>query len=459
LAIDSALDDPGLDGVPTADASAGPDLATRARADDTRFLLAVFVDLTGKPCAKLVPVESVEELQTEGVGFAGYAAGALGQAPSDPDLIAIPDPASYTPLPFIKPGLALVHCDPHVLGRPWPYAPRVILKRQLERAQALGLSLYVGAEVEYFLVRRDGTGALQVADSQDTAQRPCYDVRDLTRMYDHLAAVSTAMNGLGWGNYANDHEDANGQFEQNFQYADALTTADRVVTARYILSVLAEQRDMTATFMPKPFSDRTGSGLHMHLSLWRGEQAAFPASEDERGLGLSELAYSFIAGILDHASALQAVIAPTVNSYKRTGATASATRSGATWSPRTATYGGNDRTHFLRVPDGNRVELRGGDGSANPYLAAAATLAAGLDGIERGLDPGAPGDTAAARPDLPPTLVHAVEALEADPVVCGALDAAGPGVSAYFAGLKRTEFFDWHNTVTPWEIDRYVTAF
>jgi glutamine synthetase len=436
------------------DESAGSALGALARRDGVEFILAVFVDLTGKPCAKLVPIEAVEELATDGVGFAGYAAGALGQQPSDPDVVARPDVSSYTPLPFVQPGLALVHCDPYVSGEPWPYAPRVILKSMLNRAAEKGLDLFVGAEVEYFLVHRDAAGALGVADPRDTAQRPCYDARDLTRMYDHLTAVSRAMNALGWGNYANDHEDGNGQFEQNFAYADALTTADRVTTLRYLISVLAEQRGMTATFMPKPFTDRTGSGLHLHLSLWRNGAPMFPAADDARGLGLSPLAYAFIAGILDHACGLQAVIGPTVNSYKRTGATS--TRSGATWSPRRATYGGNDRTHFLRVPDGNRVELRGGDGSANPYLAAAAALAAGLDGIERDLDPGDSGETG---PVLPSTLLHAVEALEADPVVTGALDAVGPGVGEYFANLKRDEFFDWHGTVTPWEVDHYVTAF
>lgn len=435
-----------------------PDLAARARADGIEFLLALFVDLTGKPCAKLVPIEAVEELQTDGVGFAGYAVGAMGQDPKDPDLVAVPDPASYMPVPFLKQGLAIVHCDPHVLGEPWRFAPRVILKEQLARAAELGLELKVGAEVEYFLVQRDGDGGLRVADPQDVAARPCYDARDLMRMYEHLTAVSKAINSLGWGNYANDHEDGNGQFEQNFAYADALTTADRVVTLRYLLSVMAEERGMVATFMPKPFTDRTGSGLHMHLSLWRGGQPAFPADDDAHGLGLSPVAYSFIAGLLEHACGLQALLGPTVNSYKRTGATS--TRSGATWSPRTATYGGNDRTHFLRVPDGNRVELRGGDGSANPYLAAAAALAAGLDGVARQLDPGAPGAPAeAGRASLPPTLLHAVEALEDDPVVAGALDVAGPGVSTYFADLKRAEFFEWHGQVTFWEVDRYVTAF
>ncbi|MGU3583146.1 type III glutamate--ammonia ligase [Rhodococcus sp. C26F] len=436
--------------------SGSPTLTELAHAAGTRYILAVFTTLSGKPCAKLVPVESVGELETEGVGFAGYAAGSMGQVPKDPDLVAIPDAASFTPIPFVREGLALVHCDPHVEGKPWPYAPRVILESVLAQAAELGLEVNVGAEIEYFLVNKDENGTLRTADALDTSRQPCYDARDVTRMYEHLTSISSAMNTLGWGNYANDHEDGNGQFEQNFQYADALTTADRVVTLRYLISVLAEQRGMTATFMPKPFADRTGSGMHMHLSLWSDGASAFPDASDPRGLGLSKTAYSFIAGILEHACALQGVIAPTVNSYKRTGATS--TSSGATWSPRHATYGGNDRTHYLRVPDSNRVELRGGDGSANPYLATAATVAAGLDGIERNLDPGAPG-TGGSTETLPMTLLHAMDALRADPVVSGALDAAGASVADYFASLKREEFFHWHNTVTPWEIDSYLTAF
>ena len=436
---------------PSAPTRPETDLAARARADGVRFLLALFVDLTGKPCAKLVPVEAADALQHEGVGFAGYAVGAIGQQPCDPDLIAIPDLASYTPLPQVREGLALVHCDPHVDGRPWPFAPRVILKAML--AQAAPLELFAGAEVEYFLVSRDAEGRLAPADERDVHAQPCYDARGVTRMYDHLTEVSSAMNALGWGNYANDHEDGNGQFEQNFAYADALTTADRVITARYLISVLAERRGMVATFMPKPFADRTGSGLHLHLSLWRDGGSLFPGADGP--LGLSTLAGSFLAGILEHAPGMQAVLAPTVNSYKRTGA--STTRSGATWSPNRVSYGGNDRTHFIRVPDEQRIELRGGDGSTNPYLALAVSLAAGLDGVQRGLDPGEPG--AGGRPELPPTLLHAVDALTADPVVTAALDTAGAGVAEYLAGVKRAEFLDWHATVGPWEVDRYLTAF
>lgn len=437
------------------------ELATLAAQSGTTFILALFVDLNGKPCAKLVPVEAVEELATEGVGFAGYAVGAMGQEPKDPDLMAIPDVASFTPIPFVKEGLAIVHCDPHVGGRPWPYAPRNILKSLIRQAADAGFEPWVGAEVEYFLLKRDAGGKLVPADDDDNAAQPCYDARGVTRMYDHLVAISTAMNILGWGNYANDHEDGSGQFEQNFKYAEALVTADRVVTLRYLLNVMAAERGMIATFMPKPFADKTGSGLHLHISLTSGGTPVFPAQgEDTLGAGLSETAYSFIAGILDHACALQALIAPTVNSYKRTGATATA--SGASWAPRTPTWGGNDRTHYIRIPDGSRLELRGGDGAANPYLAIAGALAAGLDGVKRSLTPGPVGSGPGG--SLPLTLVHAVDDFEADPVLTAMLDAAqgdwtdAGSVAAYYANLKREEFFAWHSHVGSWEHDRYLTA-
>ncbi len=443
------------------------ELADLCAASGTKFILALFVDLRGKPCAKLVPVEAVDELATDGVGFAGYAVGAIGQEPKDPDLIAIPDPASFTPIPFIKEGLAIVHCDPYVEGKPWPFAPRNILKSLIAQAADAGFEPWVGAEVEYFLLKRAANGSLVTADDADDSDQPCYDVRGLTRMYEHLTEVSTAMNELGWGNYANDHEDGNGQFEQNFKYAEALTTADRVITLRYLLSTIAAERGMIATFMPKPFAERTGSGLHLHLSLTSAGAPVFPGApeEDERGLGLSPTAYAFVGGVLEHATALQALMAPTVNSYKRTGATA--TRSGASWAPRRPTYGGNDRTHYVRIPDDQRVELRGGDGSANPYLAIAAALGAGLDGIKRSLDPGAIGGCPEHIDSLPLTLLHAVESLEADAVVTAVLDAALPAewadgnaaVSEYFSRLKREEFFAWHSAVSPWEIDSYLTAF
>jgi glutamine synthetase len=373
------------------------------------------------------------------------------------------------PAPW-RPGLGIIQCDPYVLGEPWPFAPRVILRRQIERLAESGYALKVGAEVEYFLVRPTPEGGIDVADPQDKAKAPCYDARALTRMYDHLTTVSSHMNALGWANYANDHEDANGQFEQNFRYADPLTTADRVIVFRYMVHSLAAEAGMLATFMPKPFSHLTGNGLHMHLSLWDSSgRELCAAADDERGLGLSELGYSFIGGLLEHAEALCAVTCPTVNSYKRLAS--APPNSGAAWSPVYATYGGNDRTHMLRVPDAGRVEDRCIDGSANPYLALSALIAAGMDGLERRLDPGGPcefnllqlSEQEAAELGLrtmPMTLWHALDHLERDEVLRDGLGKTPQGDYVdYFVATKRDEVRSSHAAVTPWEIDRYLQAF
>jgi len=446
------------------------DLRARAVADGVEFFFAMFVDMHGKPCAKMIPVEALDVLLGGGAGFAGFAAGPMGQSPADPDMIAVPDPASYTVAPW-QPELAVLQCDIHVDGEPWPYAPRLILKGMLEKASQRGLTYNVGCEAEYFLVRRTPPRGIEVADPLDRSEAPCYDAKGLTRMFDHLTTMSKYMNRLGWANYANDHEDANGQFEQNFAYSDALTSADRLIFFRYMVHTVAHQAGMAATFMPKPFANLTGSGLHLHSSLWdaaSGEEL-FAAADDPRGLGLSALAYQYIGGLIAHAPALAAVLCPTVNSYKRMGV--GAPQSGATWAPAYATYGGNNRTQMLRVPDGGRVENRACDGSANPYLAMAAQLAAGLDGIDRGLDPGEPNrdnlyvlpaEEVASRGirSLPPTLLHAADELVADDVMRDALGKTPDGDYVdYYAKVKRLEFHTWHSVVTDWEVERYLTLF
>jgi glutamine synthetase len=446
------------------------DLRARAVADGVEFFFAMFVDMHGKPCAKMIPVEALDVLLGGGAGFAGFAAGPMGQSPADPDMIAVPDPASYTVAPW-QPELAVLQCDIHVDGEPWPYAPRLILKGMLEKASQRGLTYNVGCEAEYFLVRRTPPRGIEVADPLDRSEAPCYDAKGLTRMFDHLTTMSKYMNRLGWANYANDHEDANGQFEQNFAYSDALTSADRLIFFRYMVHTVAHQAGMAATFMPKPFANLTGSGLHLHSSLWdaaSGEEL-FAAADDPRGLGLSALAYQYIGGLIAHAPALAAVLCPTVNSYKRMGV--GAPQSGATWAPAYATYGGNNRTQMLRVPDGGRVENRACDGSANPYLAMAAQLAAGLDGIDRGLDPGEPNrdnlyvlpaEEVASRGirSLPPTLLHAADELVADDVMRDALGKTPDGDYVdYYAKVKREEFHTWHSVVTDWEVERYLTLF
>ena len=286
-----------------------------------------------------------------------------------------------------------MQCDPTVEGEPWPYAPRVILRNALDRLKSeRNMVLKAGFEAEYSLVVRGENGEITVADERDGDPQPCYDARGLTRMLPHLTTVSKHLNAMGWSNYANDHEDANGQYEQNWQYSDAMTTADRLILFRLMVHTLAQRDGRYATFMPKPFADKTGNGLHAHLSLWTadGDEPLFPAGggADSKGLGLSETAYRFTAGLLAHAEALVAVACPIVNSYKRMGV--GAPTSGATWAPAYAAYGGNNRTHMIRVPEPDRIELRLLDGAANPYLALAAVLACGLDGIDNEMDPGEP---------------------------------------------------------------------
>src|SRR6266496_5507613 len=262
------------------------------------FIFAQFVDMHGKPNAKLVPASHIADLLEDGAGFAGFAAGDIGQGPHDPDLAAMPDLASFTLLPW-RPGVARFACDVHVEGQEWPYDPRTILRRQVARARELGFDFMLGCELEYFLVRRLEDGSLEIADQLDTLEQPCYDMRALTRNLDFVSAVATNVTSLGWDNYATDHEDANGQFEQNFEYADALTTCDRAVFFRYMVEAMAQEHGLIATFMPKPFAHLTGNGCHFHMSLWRDGVNVFDRDQgdDPRGLGLSEDAYRFIDGL------------------------------------------------------------------------------------------------------------------------------------------------------------------
>jgi glutamine synthetase len=434
------------------------------------FLFAQFVDMHGKPSAKLVPAHHLDDLLEDGAGFAGFAAGDLGQGPDDPDMIAVPDPRTLTILPW-QPNVARFACDVTVEGEEWDYCPRTILRRALDRAVALGFEVKIGAELEYFLLRRRPDGGIEIADQLDTLAQPCYDMRALTRNLDFVTQVADAVTGLGWDNYATDHEDANGQFEQNFEFADALTTCDRAVFFRYMVETLAQQRGLLATFMPKPFADKTGNGCHFHVSLWKDGENAFARERDEdpRGLGLSDAGYQFIGGLKAHAKAYIAVTAPTVNSYKRL--VVGAPTSGATWAPAYISYGYNNRTQMLRVPAPGRVEDRTVDGSCNPYLAAAAMLTAGLDGIERGLDPGDPNGANLYKlsPEeleregielLPANLLDAIRELERDEVLRKGLGRTRDGDYVdYFVQTKLAEWQAAHEQVTQWELDRYLQLF
>ncbi|HET8756682.1 MAG TPA: type III glutamate--ammonia ligase [Solirubrobacteraceae bacterium] len=446
------------------------DVERYIREHDVEFLFAQFVDMHGKPNAKLVPARLLDGLMADGAGFAGFAAGAIGQEPQDPDLAAMPDVRSFTPLPW-RPTVARLACDVYVEGREWPYCPRTILRRQLDRARALGFEFMLGAELEYFLVRRHEDGTIELADALDTLAQPCYDMRALSRNLDFVSEVARNVTSLGWNNYATDHEDGNGQFEQNFDFADALTTCDRAIFFRYMVESLAQERGLIATFMPKPFSHLTGNGCHFHMSLWRDGENAFDRdpADDPRGLGLSDLAYNFIGGLKAHAKAYIALTAPTVTSYKRL---VVGTRSGSSWAPVYVSYGYNNRTQMLRIPGPGRIEDRTVDGSCNPYLGAAAVLAAGLDGIERGLDAGEPTTelnlhelTEEHRRELgvellPANLLDATRELERDDVLRAALGTTDrEDYVDYFARTKQAEFAEWHDQVTQWEVDRYLQLF
>jgi glutamine synthetase len=433
------------------------------------FLFAQFVDMYGRQSAKLVPAGYLDDLVEDGAGFAGFAAGEIGQLPSDPDIAAIPDLASFTPVPW-QPNLGRFACDVTVEGEPWPYCPRTILRNVLGQAAEQGYELKMGLELEYFLVTLNADGSIEIADKLDTLEKPCYDITGLTRQYELLTTVSRYCNELGWGNYANDHEDANGQFEQNFTYDDALVTCDRAIFFRYMVHTLAEQREMVATFMPKPFTHLTGNGCHFHLSLWRDGENVFLDESDPRGLGLSELAYHFVGGLKTHARAYSAITAPTVNSYKRL--KLGTTSSGATWSPVWISYGYNNRTQMLRIPGPGRIEDRTIDGSCNPYLAAAAVLASGLDGVASGHDAGEPNsENLYAVPyrelidrglrALPTNLLDATRELEADDVLRAALGRTRDDEEYvdYYVRVKQEEWHRYHEHVTPWEVSEYLTRF
>ena len=355
------------------------DLSKIAAERGIKYFLISYVDLFGHLRAKLVPAAAIAAMQKNGAGFAGFATH-LDMTPAHPDTLAVPDPASLIQLPWKK-EVGWLAADLVCGGEPVPDAPRNILKAQIAEAKALGYQMKTGVECEFFLLNRDGTA---LADGADEYPKPCYDQIALMRQYDLISKICDAMLELGWNPYQNDHEDANGQFEMNWEYDDVLVTADRHVFFKYMVKTLAEEAGYRATFMPKPFNDLTGSGCHMHVSLWADGKPLF---EDPAGeLGMSALSYAFLGGVLHSAADLCAIYNPTVNSFKRINA--SITASGATWSPNTITYTGNNRTHMVRIPEAGRFELRLMDGATNPYLAPAAVLMAGLDGVKNARDPG-----------------------------------------------------------------------
>jgi len=429
-----------------------------------RYVLAQFVDIHGAAKAKAVPVEHLDMVLTDGAGFAGFALWGFGMGPEGPDYMAVGDLSTLQAIPWM-PGYARLICNGVVNRKSYPYCSRVALQAQVARLEERGLILYTGIEPEFMLLSRRADGTLGPADSTDELDKPCYDYKGLYRSREVLDEMVAGLRAVGIDVYQIDHEDGNGQFEINFTYAGALKTADNFTFVKMAASEIAHKHGLIATFMPKPFSDRTGSGAHFHVSLGSAaQQNAFHDPNDTSGMGLSPLAYHFLGGVLAHARALCAVAAPTVNSYKRL--VVGRSLSGATWAPAYIAYGDNNRTACVRVPYG-RLEVRLPDSGCNPYLVSAALIAAGLDGIDRKIDPGPAQNinlyelsleelAAKGIKLLPQSLKEAVDALEEDTVVCGGL---GTELAHEFIRLKRMEWTEYSRHVSEWESRRYLEFF
>ena len=430
-------------------------LSNIAKSKKIKYFLISFVDLFGVLRSKLVPAQAIKEMQKNGAGFAGFAAW-LDMSPADSDMFAVPDPNSLIQLPWNK-EVGWLASDLWMNGKPVEASPRVMLKKQIKLLSNEGYTMKSGVECEYFLISPDGSS---IADPRDTQSKPCYDQSALMRQYDLIKEICDCMITMGWNPYQNDHEDANGQFEMNWDYTDCLTTADRHTFFKFMVKSIAEKHGLRATFMPKPFEQLTGNGCHAHISLWDKKKNKFLDKNDK--LGLSKLAYNFLGGVIKNAGSLSAFFNPTLNSYRRINAPP--TKSGATWSPSSISYTGNNRTHMIRVPDPGRFELRLMDGSANPYLLQAGVLAAGINGIRKRINPGKPlycnmytdHEKYPNLPKLPNTLEDSLEMLNFNTVM---KNAFGKNVLNSYIKLKKSEIesfklkekFDKLKPITKWE--------
>ena len=426
-----------------------------AREKKLKYFLISFVDLFGVLRSKLVPAHAIKDMQETGAGFAGFAAW-LDMTPADSDMFGIPDPDSLIQLPWNK-EVGWLASDLWMNGKPVDASPRVMLKKQIKELSRKGLIMKSGVECEYFLISPDGNS---IADPRDTQSKPCYDQSALMRRYDLIKEICDCMIEMGWGPYQNDHEDANGQFEMNWDYSDCLVTADRHVFFKFMVKTLAEKHGLRATFMPKPFENLTGNGCHAHVSLWNDKTNKFLDSGNR--YGLSKLAYNFLAGIMQNAESLSAFFNPTINSYRRINAPP--TKSGASWSPSSISYSGNNRTHMIRIPDPGRFELRLMDGSANPYMLQAGIIAAGLYGLNMKLDPGEPLNCNMYTdyknyPDLaklPDELEESLDKLDENKIL---RESFGDEVINSYIKLKKEEIkdffrsdsFDKKSSITQWE--------
>ncbi|GBC59182.1 glutamine synthetase [Desulfonema ishimotonii] len=438
------------------------------------FILTKFVDIHGVPKVKQVPVDCFDDVTESGAGFAGAAVWGMGLGPEGHDLMARTDLDTYCQLPWI-PNVAIASCDLYVDDEPWFYCPRTNLKRMMGVLAEKGFALNCGFEPEHFLVERNEQGELTPWDPLkiDNLAKPCYDFKGMCQSMNYLQDIIRYGNQMGFGIYQSDHEDANGQYEINFDWTNGLHAADRLIRFRMMAGQVAGKYGAIATFMAKPFDDKTGSGAHLHFHLADAESGENlfplrPGETDWKGLGLSKTAIHYIGGLLKHIKAITAIASPNINCYRRiqSGEFVYSSTSGYTWTPSFASYGDNNRTHLFRCPGPNRFEDRSPSGMVNPYLLLAAQIAAGLDGIENEIDPG---DAIVGKNVwdmsidkrrelgmimLPQNLLEAVEALEADEVVRSGL---GP-IGDEYVRLKKAEWGEFMRHVTPWEVDRYLTV-
>ena len=424
-------------------------LADVAKEKGIRYFLISFTDLFGVVRSKLVPSSAIDGMQKDGAGFAGFAAH-LDMTPADSDMFGLPDSEQLIQLPW-KPEVGWLPSDIYLDGKIVEHGPRTVLKKVLADAESKGYRMKSGVECEYFILNPEGTA---VSDPADLQPKPCYDQQALMRRYDMVAEICDHMQALGWGPYQNDHEDANGQFEMNWDYTDALTTADRHSFFKYMVKTVAENHGFRATFMPKPLPSLTGNGCHAHISVWNNDGQTNLMEDANGELGLSELAYHFIGGLLKHATSITAVTNPVVNSYKRINAPR--TTSGATWSPNTVTYSGNNRTHMIRIPDTDRIEVRLADGAANPYLLQAVLIGTGLWGMENKTAPGkrldidmyAEGHKVRNAPKLPLNLLDALRNFQQNKIIRGIL---GEDFADSYYKLKMDEWDQYMRHFSEWE--------
>jgi glutamine synthetase type III len=427
------------------------DLSKFAKENGVKYFMISFTDLFGGQRAKLVPAQAIAGMQKDGAGFAGFAT-YLDMTPAHPDMLAIPDPSSVIQLPWKK-DVAWVAGNCVMEGEFVAQAPRNVLNRLVKEAADEGMRVKTGIEAEFFLLQPDGS---QISDIYDTAEKPCYDQQAVMRRYDVIAEICDYMLELGWGPYQNDHEDANGQFEMNWEFDDALSTADKHSFFKFMTKSVAEKHGLRATFMPKPIEGLTGNGCHAHISVWDNDGKTNVFADDDMELGLSARGRTFLGGIMKHASALAAITNPTVNSYKRINAPR--TMSGATWAPNSVTWTGNNRTHMVRVPGPGRFELRLPDGAANPYLLQSVIIAAGLDGVRNQANPGkrydidmyAEGHKVKGAPRLPLNLLDALREYDKDK---GLKEVMGEEFSSAYLKLKHQEWNLFTSHFSQWEKD------